>query len=127
LAGEQATRPKLESTEKALPDTVYWEQPMPSMQKVWLAQSIENELESKSKAQPVFELAARTKWSVLPFTTQLSLALLQMGQAYCGAVLALPAAEVPASPVTAPPQAAMPALTSDSPIEISPKLHRTTH
>ena len=51
------------------------------MQKVCALQSTENELESKLKAQPVLEVLVRASRSVLPFTTQLSLALLQMGQA----------------------------------------------
>jgi hypothetical protein len=79
---EQLTRPKLELTANALPDAAYFAQPIPSMQNVCVVQSIENELESKSKLQPVFEFAVRTRLSVLPLTMQLSLALPQIGHAY---------------------------------------------
>jgi hypothetical protein len=120
LAGEQFTRPNEELTENVLPDAVYLEQPRPSMQNVCVVQSTEKELESKSKAQPVFDVAARTKLSVLPLTTQLSLALLQIGQAYCVAAPE-PPAPVP-SLSTTPPHA----LASDDPRMPSPKNHRTT-
>jgi hypothetical protein len=99
---------------------------MPSMQKVWEPQSIENELEPKSKAQPVFDVAVRCKLSVLPLTTQLSLALLQTGQAYCGLAPALPAADVPESLSTTPPHAPAPVPTSHNPSMPCPNVHRST-
>jgi hypothetical protein len=102
LAGEQLTRPKLEFTEKVLPDALYFAQPAPSMQNVWLVQSMENALDSKSKAQPVFEVAARTRLSVLPLTMQLSRALLQIGQANCAAPPPPDAPPVPSLSTTPP-------------------------
>ncbi len=125
LAGEQFTRPREELTEKVLPDAVYLEQPIPSIQNVCVPQSIENELESKSKAQPVLDVAARTKLSVLPLTTHVSLALLQIGQAYCCAAPEPPEGVLPPSLSTTPPQALAPA--SDNPRSPNPKIRRTTH
>jgi hypothetical protein len=124
LAGEQFTRPREELTENVLPDAVYLEQPIPSIQNVCVPQSIENELESKLKAQPVLDVAARTKLSVLPFTTHVSLALLQMGQAYCGAAPEPPDDVPPPSLSTTPPHPAAPA--SDHPRTPNPKIRRTT-
>jgi hypothetical protein len=115
--GEQLTRPKLELTEKVLPDAVYCEQPMPSMQKVWVPQSTEKELESKSKAQPVFEVAARTNVSILPLTVQLSLALLQIGQAYVC---------VGPDPPLAPSLSTMPPHAAESTRRPNPEIRRTT-
>jgi hypothetical protein len=106
-------RPRLESTEMELPDELYFEQPRTPTQKVWVEQSMANELESRSKLQPVFELVERTKLSILPFTVQRSLGLLQMGQAAVGADPA-PAADVPSSVVATPPQAATAALTKQA-------------
>jgi hypothetical protein len=124
LAGEQLTRPREEFTEKVLPDAVYLEQPIPSIQNVCVAQSIENELESKLKAQPVLDVVTRSKLSVLPLTTHLSLALLQMGQAYCGAAPE-PPDDVPAPSLsTTPPHAA--GLASANPRTAHPELRRTT-
>ena len=125
LLGEQFTAPKLDLTEKALPEAVYFEQPMPSMQNVSLSQSTENELESKAKAQPVFDVASRTSVSLLPLTTQLSLALLQIAQANCALVPEVPADDPGLSVSTTPPHA--PAPTSDNPIQPNPNSHRTTH
>lgn len=71
----------LEFTLIELPEAVYFEQPKPSMQNVCVSQSTEKELEPKSKAQPVFEVADRTKLSVLLLSMQVSFALLQIGQA----------------------------------------------
>lgn len=124
LAGEQLTRPNEELTEKALPEAVYFAQPAPSTQNVWLVQSTENALESKSKAQPVFEVAARTRLSVLPLTTQLSCALLQMGQAYCGAPPLPPEALPVPSLSTTPPHENTHA-TDDSTIA-GPEIRQTT-
>jgi hypothetical protein len=118
------TRPKLEFTENVLPDAVYFEQPMPSMQKVWVSQSIENEPESKSKAQPVFDVASRTKVSVLPLTTQDRLALLQIGQAYCAAAPEPPEPLLP-SLSTTPPHALASTTVKKHPPP-SPEIHRTT-
>jgi hypothetical protein len=95
---------------------------MLSMQNVWLSQSTENELESKAKAHPVFDVASRTSVSVLPLTMQLSLALLQMAQANCALAPEVPAEELSVS--TAPPHAPAPA--SDNPSQPNPKSHRTT-
>lgn len=124
LAGEQLTRPNEEFTEKVLPDAVYFAQPTSSMQNVWLSQSIENALEPKSKAQPVFEVAARTRLSVLPLTTQLSCALLQMGQANCAAPPLPPEAPPVPSLSTTPPHDKAHA-TEDSTIA-SPEIRHTT-
>ena len=109
-----------------LPDAVYLEQPISRIQNVCVLQSMENEPESKSKPQPVLEVVVRSKLSVLPLTTHVSLALLQMGQAYCGAAPepAEPPDDVPPSLMTTPPHAA--ALASDNPTTQSPNSRQTT-
>jgi hypothetical protein len=120
--GAQLMRPIAELTENVLPEAVYFEHPKPWMQKFCEPQSTENELESKSKAHPVLELLVRSKVSVLPLTTQLSLALLQMGQAYCWAG----DPELPAEPSlsTTPPQALR--HRTDQQTKTNPGNHRTT-
>jgi hypothetical protein len=117
LAGEQLTLPNEEFTEKVLPEAVYFAQPTPSMQNVWLVQSMENALDPKSKAQPVFEVAARTRLSVLPLTMQLSCALLQRAQANCGAP---PLPPVPSLSTTPPHE------TAHTSAIASPKIRQTT-
>jgi hypothetical protein len=117
--GEQFTSPNVERTEKVLPEPVYVEQPTPSMQNVCVSQSTEKELEPKSNAQPVFEVAARTSESVLLFTAQVSVALLQMGQAN-GAFAPAPASPPPSLDAI-PPHAP----TKQHPT--NPAIHRPTH
>jgi hypothetical protein len=106
-----------------LPDAVYFEQPKPSMQNICESQSTENEFEPKSKAQPVFEVAARTKLSALPFTVQLSLALLQIGQAYVIVLLLAPPVLVPSLSTTPPHAPTEPKNRAQKP---NPESHRTT-
>ena len=81
MPGEHCTGPSSVFTVKPLPLVWYEEQPKPSMQNVCVSQSTEKALEPKSKAQPVFELAARVSVSMFPFTLQLSFAFEQIGQA----------------------------------------------
>jgi hypothetical protein len=68
-------------TVMVLPAVVYFRQSLPSKQNIWLGHSIEKELESSPKAQPVFERELRVNASSPPLTRQVSLALLQIGQA----------------------------------------------
>jgi hypothetical protein len=111
-------------TENVLPDAAYFAQPMPSMQKVWVSQSIEKELESKSKAQPVFDVASRTRVSVLPLTAQDKLALLQIGQAACTAAPAPPTLLLPSLSATPPQPPASDARKKHR--EPNPEIRRTT-
>ena len=91
------------------------------MQNVCVSQSTEKALEPKSKAQPVFELAARVSVSVFLLTTQLSLAFAQIGQAYvCAGAPPLLVSLVS----TTPPHALC--KSQSNPPSINPENHRAT-